>query len=255
MASTNKTTNYELSQYVGTDKPTYLGDYNSDMSKIDTAIHGVAQNVGTETARINVIENNIGALGNLNTTEKSSVVNAINEINTKAETNKTNIGTLGNLETTNKTTIVNAINEVIERIDMSDIKTYHLSDATTKHNISNATSGNNINLTVAQNSDGTLFKLYGNFALQRGDSSGDNFSLTIPNVIKNPPLTTYMINPIGFGCNRSTNAVMGGVTASINSDGSITISGPMPTNTNNSGLIFPCLYFNTNFGDTPTPSE
>lgn len=36
MSSTNKTTNYKLSQYIGTDKPTYLGDYNSDMSKIDT---------------------------------------------------------------------------------------------------------------------------------------------------------------------------------------------------------------------------
>lgn len=38
MASTNKTTNFELSQYIGTDKPTYLGDYNSDMNKIDTAM-------------------------------------------------------------------------------------------------------------------------------------------------------------------------------------------------------------------------
>lgn len=36
MASTNKTTNYELSQFVGSDKPTYLGDYNGDMLKIDT---------------------------------------------------------------------------------------------------------------------------------------------------------------------------------------------------------------------------
>lgn len=36
MSSTNKTANYQLSQYIGTDKPTYLGDYNSDMSKIDT---------------------------------------------------------------------------------------------------------------------------------------------------------------------------------------------------------------------------
>lgn len=35
MSSTNKTTNYNLSQYIGTDKPTYLGDYNSDMLKID----------------------------------------------------------------------------------------------------------------------------------------------------------------------------------------------------------------------------
>ena len=38
MASTNKTPNYDLSQYIGTDKPTYLGDYNSDMLKIDTAM-------------------------------------------------------------------------------------------------------------------------------------------------------------------------------------------------------------------------
>lgn len=36
MASTNQTTNYKLSQYIGTDKPTYLGDYNGDMLKIDT---------------------------------------------------------------------------------------------------------------------------------------------------------------------------------------------------------------------------
>lgn len=40
MSSTNKTTNYELSQYIGSDKPSYLGDYNSDMLKIDTAIKG-----------------------------------------------------------------------------------------------------------------------------------------------------------------------------------------------------------------------
>lgn len=38
MASTNKTSNYELSQYVGSDKPTYLGDYNSDMLKIDAGM-------------------------------------------------------------------------------------------------------------------------------------------------------------------------------------------------------------------------
>lgn len=35
MSSTNKTPNYDLSQFVGTDKPTYLGDYNGDMLKID----------------------------------------------------------------------------------------------------------------------------------------------------------------------------------------------------------------------------
>lgn len=44
MASTNKTTNYELSQYVGSDKPTYLGDYNGDMLKIDAGMKANADN-------------------------------------------------------------------------------------------------------------------------------------------------------------------------------------------------------------------
>jgi len=38
MASTNKTKNYSLSQFVSSDKPTWLSDYNGDMSKIDTAL-------------------------------------------------------------------------------------------------------------------------------------------------------------------------------------------------------------------------
>lgn len=42
MSSTNKTKNYNLSQYIGTDKPTYLGDYNSDMLKIDNQLKVIA---------------------------------------------------------------------------------------------------------------------------------------------------------------------------------------------------------------------
>lgn len=36
MSSTNKTTTLYLSQFVGTDKPDWLTDYNEDMEKIDT---------------------------------------------------------------------------------------------------------------------------------------------------------------------------------------------------------------------------
>lgn len=49
MSSTNKTANYQLSQYIGTDKPTYLGDYNSDMSKIDAQMKANA--VGVSQAK------------------------------------------------------------------------------------------------------------------------------------------------------------------------------------------------------------
>jgi len=39
MGSTNKTANVVLSQFVDADKPTWRGDYNVDMGKIDAAIH------------------------------------------------------------------------------------------------------------------------------------------------------------------------------------------------------------------------
>ena len=46
MAHTNHTTNYELSQFVANDKPTFLGDYNGDMAKIDAAIKAADNKAG-----------------------------------------------------------------------------------------------------------------------------------------------------------------------------------------------------------------
>lgn len=43
MASTNKTTHYKLPLFVGTDKPTWLGDFNSAMQALDTAIYNAEQ--------------------------------------------------------------------------------------------------------------------------------------------------------------------------------------------------------------------
>ena len=41
MSATNQTPNYDLPQYIGTDVPSYLGDFNKAMLDIDTAIKGV----------------------------------------------------------------------------------------------------------------------------------------------------------------------------------------------------------------------
>ena len=41
MSATNQTPNYGLPQYIGTDVPSYLGDFNKAMLDIDTAIKGV----------------------------------------------------------------------------------------------------------------------------------------------------------------------------------------------------------------------
>lgn len=109
MASTNKTTHYELSQYVGSDKPTYLGDYNTDMSKIDSAIN-TAQTTA-DTAGVAATTAQTAAEG-AQTTANTAVTNAANA-QTTANGAVSNIGDLTNLQTFNKNNLVTAINELI----------------------------------------------------------------------------------------------------------------------------------------------
>ena len=108
MASTNKTTHYKLSQYVSSDKPTYLIDYNGDMAKIDTAINTAKTTADTAlTAATNAQTAAEGAQSTANT----AVTNAATA-DTKATNADNKIGDLANLETTVKTNIVSSINEV-----------------------------------------------------------------------------------------------------------------------------------------------
>lgn len=50
MTATNQTKNYNLSQFAGTDRPTWLGDYNGDMTKIDTQLKRNADDIASAAA-------------------------------------------------------------------------------------------------------------------------------------------------------------------------------------------------------------
>ena len=50
MTATNHTKNYNLSQFAGTDQPTWLGDYNGDMSKIDAQLKQNADDIASAAA-------------------------------------------------------------------------------------------------------------------------------------------------------------------------------------------------------------
>lgn len=50
MTATNHTKNYNLSQFTGTDRPTWLGDYNGDMSKIDAQLKQNADDIASAAA-------------------------------------------------------------------------------------------------------------------------------------------------------------------------------------------------------------
>lgn len=111
MSSTNKTINYELSQFISTDKPTWLVDYNTDMNRIDLGIKGVSDVAGTNASNINLLtgrmttaENNIVNLQSASTQhgtditdlkasdivirqELSSTVKSVNDITPDAQGN------------------------------------------------------------------------------------------------------------------------------------------------------------------------
>lgn len=50
MTATNHTKNYNLSQFAGTDRPTWLGDYTGDMSKIDAQLKKNADDIAAASA-------------------------------------------------------------------------------------------------------------------------------------------------------------------------------------------------------------
>lgn len=52
MTATNHTANYDLSQFKPTDRPTWQGDYNGDMAKIDAAIHVAASSGGLQEVSV-----------------------------------------------------------------------------------------------------------------------------------------------------------------------------------------------------------
>lgn len=110
MSHTNSTNNYELSQFVGSDKPAWLVDYNGDMLKIDNAIGGVRTDLGTAQGDITDIKAAIGSEGLAGRVTQNE--NDITAINTK----------IGNTEIpTTAQTLTGAIAEAIS--DIGDTNT------------------------------------------------------------------------------------------------------------------------------------
>lgn len=94
MSSTNKTTYYDLSQYIGTDKPTYLGDYNSDMSKIDAGIHQVQETATTAKQTAGSAEakaTQATTIANQNSKDISNLQASVASINSSNVTRDSNI--------------------------------------------------------------------------------------------------------------------------------------------------------------------
>lgn len=83
MASTNKTTTLKLSQFVGTDKPDWLTDYNEDMEKIDAfATTAKSDIVAAQAASTQAKEvaNSASSAANTASTSAANAVTVANSI-------------------------------------------------------------------------------------------------------------------------------------------------------------------------------
>lgn len=107
-ASTNKTTNYELPQFIGTDKPSWLGDINEAMSTIDGGMHKNAtdieslstdvdtaittsaqasQDVSDLTATVGTLSTNLQSVETTANNASTTASSALNTANTKISKN------------------------------------------------------------------------------------------------------------------------------------------------------------------------
>ena len=102
MASTNKTSNLELSQFIATDTPTWLVDYNGDMVKIDAGVGRVEELAETASTQAVGVANGLQATNQTVTTLSGQVANVQNQANSN-------------------TASVNGINQRLGNTDISGI--------------------------------------------------------------------------------------------------------------------------------------
>lgn len=263
MSHTNSTPNYNLPQFVGTDKPMWLNDVNGAFSGIDTQMKANADSATTANTTASTAQNAIGTLSNLSTTAKTDLVNALNEVNTKVGTAQ---------ETAN--TAIGSANKV-----SSDLTIFEQ-----KFNLSNITQGNSNNysvtgtvtncMTLAQNSDGSIFKAYGFFEISKNSSctvqnvegKSGYYGIDTGLVLTTAPSEAFIIKSSGLEIqindNSGANRWINGKDIAVGTNGHIYINirqvsgNIIADNSYNINYTYPpCIYFNGSFGDTPSPSN
>ena len=265
MSSTNHTTNYNLPQYVGSDKPAWLGDINPAFNAIDTAMHNNAVAAETAGTDATAAKNNIGTMANLETTEKSTLVGAVNEVNTKA----------GTAQTTANQAVGDAA--AVDTKLTTFMKKFNLTSFTNITSISATGGTQSGKITLAQNSDGSIFKLYGHLEIT-GQSSiagtvavpglSGYYGIATGLYLTTAPDEAYAVDAGGtlYRQNMNTYAAdqFNSLSFAVGTDGQIYIwllNWNMNTYNVPSGYAlefnYPaCLYFNASFGDTPvTPGQ
>ena len=120
MSSTNKTSNLELSQFIGTDSPKWLTDYNSDMQKIDAGVSAVQTQANATDLVVAGHTSSISANAQSISDQQTAITSLRTDVTAAQGTINTINALIGNGEpTTSDKTIIGAINELAAEIQPS----------------------------------------------------------------------------------------------------------------------------------------
>lgn len=122
MSSTNKTTNYKLSQYIGTDKPTYLGDYNSDMLKIDNQLKANADSASNAASAAGAAQ-----------AVASDASKKVQNLNDSVSANSADIASLKTKNTQQDASIQNVTNSASSAVNKSNQNERNITDINTRN--------------------------------------------------------------------------------------------------------------------------
>ena len=157
MSHTNTTANYNLPQFTGTDKPSWLTDVNGAMTSIDTQMKANAD-ANTTTA------------GDLSTLA-GRVTTAEENITSQGST----LQTVSNVASSASTTATNAKNAV------DGLTKYLTLNNTNKASVTaNGATVSNNTVRTASNNNGTMGKIYGQIDLNVTNASGATIKIQTP---------------------------------------------------------------------------
>lgn len=253
MSSTNKTTNYDLSQFVGTDKPAWLTDYNQDMTKIDTGIHAAQLTATGADGKADANTTNIGDMSYLSTTAKNTLVAAINEVDNAADS-AYNVASNASQTAQTANTNVGNLAAAFNLTNFSDHTATKTGSGTFRQDFDK--------LKVAKNADGSICKIYG-FVQIYNPSNITEVKITQTGLAPTSDITIAgaglaRLLKEGVGASGQSEDYWKPVDLTIKTNGDVIIGLPTastPYYANGSFMWWypPTLLFVKNFGDTPTP--
>ena len=236
MSHTNSTANYNLPQFVGSDTPAWLTDINGALSAIDSQMKTNADSASTANASATTANSNIGTLTNLNTTSKTDLVSAVNEVNT-------NIGVVSGVASSASGTATTAKNTADTLSKYVNIDTFGNATVTTNNG-----SIAYVNFSYASNEDATIGKIYG-FCTSIGSSIQDT-TITLADLPFRPS-EDIGINGVAY-VQDLTNGEIFPVTLNVKTNGTATITyGSAFYNRTMKVMITACVLFIKSFGDVP----